>query len=393
MDIQELQKRYAALPQVGALAKIVEDKSAKTVFLDGLLASSAPMAFGSLALKSSPIILFILQDADEAGYFYHDLTQIMGEEHVLFFPSSYRRAVKYGQRDAASEILRTEVLTKITSEFRTQSALYIVSHPEAVAELVVSRKRLDNNTITLKINADHDVDNLCDQLRKLGFHEVEYVYEPGQFALRGSILDVYSFSCEYPYRIDFFGDTIDSIRTFEVENQLSRDKRTEVDIVPELAGMIEDRVPLMSFLPKDTIIAMRDFVFVCDTVDRTFTEGFSQQAILERTEGATEMEQEEIKKSMRKEVQLTSGAEFVRDISGFRLIEMGHRSVRTPDATIRFNISPQPLFHKNFDILHQTLEDFTLRGYGIYILADSRKQNERLKEILLSEERRVKSEE
>ncbi len=393
MDIKDLQKLYAGLPQIGALAKAVEDASVKTVFLDGLLASSAPMVFGSLALKSSQTILFILQDADEAGYFYHDLTQIMGTERVLYFPSSYRRAVKYGQRDAANEILRTEVLTKISTECKVQSALYVVSYPEAVAELVVSRKRLDSKKIELHENQSIDVGDLSDQLHDLGFKEVEYVYEPGQFALRGSILDVFSYSCEYPYRIDFFGDDIDSIRTFEVENQLSRDKRTEIEIVPELAGMTEDRVPLMSFMPKDTVIVTKDFVFVCDTVDKTFKDGFSEQAIMERTEGATEMEQQEILKSMRKEVQLTSGAEFVRDIAAFRLIEIGHRHVKNPDATIRFNISQQPLFHKNFDILHKTIEDFSLQGYRIFILADSQKQNERLKEILLSEERRVKSEE
>ncbi len=251
-----------------------------------------------------------------------------------------------------------------------------------MAELVVSRKRLDSKKIALQENQTIDVGDLTDQLRELGFKEVEYVYEPGQFALRGSILDVFSYSCEYPYRIDFFGDDIDSIRTFEVETQLSRDKRTEIEIVPELAGMTEDRVPLMTFLPKDTLIATKDFVFVCDTVDKTFKDGFSEQAIIERTEGVTEMEQQEILKNMRKEVQLTSGAEFVRDIAAFRLIEIGHRHIKNPDATIRFNISQQPLFHKNFDILHKTLEDFTLRGYGIYILADSQKQNERLKEIL-----------
>ncbi len=389
MDIQELQSLYAKLPQVGALAKVVEDKSAKTVFLDGLLASAAPMVFGSLALKASPTVLFILQDADEAGYFYHDLTQIMGQEQVLFFPSSYRRAVKYGQRDAASEILRTEVLTKISTASEKGGALYVVSYPEAVAELVVSRKRLDSRTIALKVGQTLDVDTLCDQLRELGFSEVEYVYEPGQFALRGSILDVFSFSHEYPFRIDFFGDDIDSIRTFEVESQLSREKREEVEIVPELAQMTEDRVPLTGFLPKDTIIVTRDFVFVCDTVDRTFTEGFSQQAIMERTEGATEMEQEEILKTMRKEVQLTSGAEFVRDISGFRLIEIGHRHVHSPNAVINFNTSPQPLFHKNFDILQQSLEDYLLKGYRIFILADSQKQNERLKEILAAQDKDI----
>ena len=405
---------YATLPQVGALAKILEDSSVKTVFLDGLLASSAPMVFGSLDVKSNNTVLFILQDADEAGYFYHDLTQVMGQESVLFFPSSYRRAVKYGQRDPASEILRTEVLAALNSVqssecgvqrydysqdvasvvpdgnhtsslITNRSSLYIVSFPEAVAELVVSRKRLDSRTLSLAKDTTVDVMEVMRTLREFGFHEVEYVYEPGQFALRGSILDVYSYSCEYPYRVDFFGDDIDSIRTFEVETQLSRDRRDEVRIVPELAGITEDRIPLLSFLPEGTLIVMKDSTYVRDAVERTYQEGFSQQAIVERTEGATEMEQRAIIQQMRKEVQLVSGARFADDVAAFRIIEIGHRPLRQPDATIRFNITAQPLSHKNFDLLTSTFEDYLLRGYRLYILADSKKQNERLKEILSSE--------
>lgn len=387
MDIQELRLLYAGLPQIGALAKTLGDSSVRTVSLDGLLASSAPMVFGSLAKKYSGTFLFILQDADEAGYFYHDLTQMMGGDDVLFFPSSYRRAVKYGQRDAASEILRTEVLARVAAFVPSEAAgtrLYVVSYPEAVAELVVSRKRLDSRTVELRQGQTADVAQVAATLRGFGFCEVDYVYEPGQFALRGSILDVYSYSCEYPYRIDFFGDEIDSIRTFEVDNQLSRDRREQVEIVPELAGQTEDRVPLLSFMPADTVLVMRDYAYVCDAIGRVWQEGFSQQAIAERIGGATEMEQKAILQQMRKEVQLITGKRFAADAAGYRLVEIGHRNVRQPDATIRFDITVQPLFHKNFELLQKSLEDYILRGYRLYILADSRKQNERLKEIFAS---------
>lgn len=377
---------YAKSSQVGALAQAVENVSLKTIFLEGLLSSSAPMVFSGLAEKCSSTLLFILQDADEAGYFYHDLCQIQGDRNVLFFPSSYRRAVKYGQRDAASEILRTEVLARAGDESREaeseRQALSIVTYPEAVAELVISRKQLDSRTLKLRLGQTVSVDSVIVTLREFGFREVDYVYEPGQFALRGSILDVFSYSSEYPFRIDFFGDDIDSVRTFEVENQLSRDKRDTVEIVPELAQLADDRIPFLAFMPKDCILVTKDFHFVRDAVDRTYQEGFTQQAIAERMEGATETEQRDIMNEMRKDVQLVSGPQFTKDAAGFRRIEIGHRPAQQPDASIRFNISRQPLFHKNFDLLKQSLEDLQLKGYRLYILADSAKQTERLKEIL-----------
>ena len=377
MNIQELEKVYAKLPQVSALAQAMGKSSAKSIFLEGLLGSSAPMLFGSLSSKCKNPLLFILQDAEEAGYFYHDLTQLMGNRDVLFFPSSYRRAIKYAQRDAASEILRTEVMARMSSH------LYIVTYPEAVAELVVSKKSLDSRTLVLEKNQTIAVAEIEKTLRDFGFREVDYVYEPGQFALRGSILDVYSFSCEYPYRIDFFGEDIDSIRTFEVEDQLSKEQRDQVEIVPELVT-VDDKVPFLSFVPKDTVLVTKDYLYVRDAIDRIYQEGFSSQARMEQLESATEMERQEIERQMQKESQLITGAQFMADADSFRRIEFGHRPSAQPNATLRFNITVQPLFHKNFDLLKQTFEDYRLKGYQIYILADSQKQNERLREILNS---------
>ena len=402
MNIQELEKVYAKLPQVSALAKTIEKSSVKTIFLEGLLGSSAPMVFGSIASKCNDLsnragicpLLFILQDAEEAGYFYHDLTQLLGDSHVLFFPSSYRRAIKYGQRDAASEILRTEVLARLAAvDSSMTSPLYIVTCPEAVAELVVSKKNLDSRTLVLEKDQTISVAEIEKTLREFGFREVDYVYEPGQFALRGSILDVYSYSCEFPFRIDFFGDDIDSIRTFEVENQLSKDRRDKVEIVPELTTMAEDKVSFLSFVPKDTVLVVKDYLYIRDAIDRAYQDGFSEQARMEQMErlrvgerssgmGATEQEQHEILQQFRRESQLVTGAQWSSEATAFRRIEFGHRPSSQPSATLHFNISVQPLFHKNFDLLAKTFEDYLLQGYQIYICADSQKQNERLKEIL-----------
>ena len=381
MKIQDLLKIYAKSAQVGALADVMGKKSVKTIFLEGLMCSSAPMVFGSLVSKAKlSTTVFILEDAEEAGYFYHDLVQLLDDKRVLFFPSSYRRAIKYGQRDAANEILRTEVLAKL-STLNTQHPTLVVTYPEAVAELVISKKQLDDQTLVLHQGDVLDVDGTIETLRSLGFHEVDYVYEPGQFALRGSILDVYSYSSEFPFRIDLFGDDVDSIRTFEVETQLSKDKREQVEIVPELGLTETEKIPFLSFLPEGTLLVAKDFLYVRDAIDRTYQEGFSQQALTERLEGATEMEEQAIRMEMQKDVQLISGQQFAYDMAGFRRIEIGHRPTGMPDATIAFSISPQPQFHKNFDLLQQSLEQYLADGYRLCILADSQKQLDRLKEI------------
>ena len=385
MNIQELSQLYSHMPQVAALAKVMGDSKSRNIFLDGLLASSSALLFGSLTTKCKTKIMFVMQDADEAGYLYHDLTQILGDKQVLFFPSSYRRAVKYGQKDSANEILRTETLCEIKNEEdnkKKDSSLFIVSYPEAMAELVVSHNSMDSRMLTLAKGDEKPMNDIVSTLRDFGFSEVDYVYEPGQFARRGSILDVFSFSSEYPFRIDFFGDEIDTIRTFEVENQLSKDKCDNATIVPELSQSNEERIPILQFLPKDTFLCMKDFTYVCDIINKVYEEGFSQQALVEMTAGATEMECQEIMNRMRSDIQLVTASTFMRDALDFRMIEMGHKPSRNADTTIRFDIKPQPLFHKNFDLLKKSLEDFQLMGYKVYILADSRKQQERLKEIL-----------
>ncbi len=404
MEIREISNIYSALPQCGAFLKAVNDESVKHLFLKGMVASSAPVFFAAAASrtdndkkgKQKPLTaVFILEDNDEAGYFYHDLTQILGTDNVLFFPSSYRRAVKYGQRDAANEILRTETLSRLSAAHTAGKGkdkpgfLYVVTCPEALSELVVSKRNLDERTISIGVG---DIVNLTDlgrKMRSLGFEEVDYVYEPGQFAMRGSIVDVYSYSSELPFRIDFFGDEVDTIRTFEVADQLSKDSKETVQIVPELAQTVTDKQPFTAMLPEDALLVFKDRLYLCSAIEQIYDNGFSKQAFTERLEGATEMEQEQIMREMRKENNLVSGVEFRKAISGFRFVEMGAHPSGTPQTTITFNISPQPLFHKNFELLAQTLEDFLLQGYRLYILADSEKQTRRLKEIFESDELRA----
>ena len=265
MEILDLVKCFAKHSGANAFGHVWNDESVHTIHLKGLSASATPMLFAALAASDTPwqvpVSLFVLNDLEEAGYFYHDLTQMLGDGQVLFFPSSYKRAIKYGQKDSANEVLRTEVLTRL-SELKIENGklkinstetcgkheshpdgnnyqlstpncpLYIVSYPDALAELVVSQATLTDRSLSLSVGDTIEIPAMEQQLMGEGFERVDYVYEPGQFAVRGSIVDVFSYASEYPYRIDFFGDEVDSIRTFEIESQLSRDKVPHVSIVP-----------------------------------------------------------------------------------------------------------------------------------------------------------------
>lgn len=379
MKFDELVDLYGRLPQAGALLKTLKDQAVRNVVLEGLVGSSVSVLFSSLAKRIGRTVVFILDDADEAGYFYNDLSV----PKAFYFPSAYRRAVKYGQRDAANEISRTETLAAMANQ--GGEPLMIVTSPQAVAELVVSQRHLDERRITLKTSQTIDITQLSHHLRDLGFTEVDYVYEPGQFAMRGSILDVYSYSCELPYRIDFFGDEIDTIRTFSVEDQLSLDRKSQVEIVPELASQETEKVPFLSFLPDDAIIVMKDKRFVLDIIQRTFNDGFSSQAMTERMNGATELEQEQIRMDMSRENVLCKPTVFAEELARFQTVTLAkdvNADKACANATITFHTKPQPLFHKNFDYLRQSFEDALLQGYHIYILADNDKQQQRLRDIL-----------
>ena len=392
MDIQDIKQLYAKAPGTVALCKLLQENRGSNIFLQGQQASATPLLFAAVATEIKQTFLFVLQDADEAGYFYHDLTQVMGTQNVLFFPSSFKRSVKYGQRDSANEILRTEVLARLSArDKQATESLLIISYPEALSELVVSKQHLDERRLSLKTGQQQiDITDIAHKLREYGFQEVDYVYEPGQYSVRGSILDVYSFSCENPFRIDFFGREIDTIRTFEVQDQLSKDKLNEIEIVPELATLTTERVSFLNFLPSNSVMVYKDFAYIRDVIAHVYDEGYSKQAITEQLEGATEIEQKQIIDELNKEKTLLSPSQFAQQAATFRTIEFGIHAGKTSSSAlqketkydiIKFKITPQPLFHKNFDLLVDSLDDYILQGYKLYILADSDKQNQRLKDI------------
>ena len=426
MEIIDLVKRFAGHSGVAAVQKVWSDDSVRTMHFKGLSASAAPMLFAALASAEKPwqvpAALFVLNDLEEAGYFYHDLTQMLGEAQVLFLPSSYKRAIKYGQKDSANEVLRTEVLTRLVASpqpspkergkqaLRTQShsslgrrdvkasvataetlvfqrspaeqalggRLYVVTYPDALAELVVSRDTLNDRSVALAVGDTMEIPKIEATLIGEGFERVDYVYEPGQFAVRGSIIDVFSYASEYPFRIDLFGDEIDSIRTFEIETQLSRDKVEHISIVPNFDGAGEQgQVSFFDFLPDGSALAFQDYFWAHERIEQLEASPNPSQG----GELGSAMSESPLLGRGGGEASLLSSSDFVRKTQSFRRIEFGTKASTTVQATVGFETSPQPLFHKNFELVEQSLTDLIGRGYQLYILTDSAKQAERLKTI------------
>ena len=375
MTLKEVQQLYAAHPCITGLRSMLSDVSVHHIYCGGLQASSASLMASVLAADGSTPLFFILGDQEEAGYFYHDLTQILGDEQVLFFPSSFRRAIKYGQKDAANEVLRTEVLSRLSKG--DCRGLCIVTYPDAVAEKVVSKEELKDKTLTLHLGERVDMKFVTDLLHSLGFEYVDYVYEPGQYAVRGSLIDVFSFSSEYPFRIDFFGDEVDSLRTFEVETQLSKEKLDDIVIVPDLSRALKEQrggmVSVLQSLPEDTLIGMKDFFWLRERIHQVHDEALLPQAVAAREAEETEF--------IELEGKLMDGDEFQMRVLGFRRLEFGIKPTGTPDASLTFNVSLQPLFHKNFDLLAERFSQYLASGYKLFICSDSQKQIDRIRSI------------
>ena len=385
MQISELLSLFTSHPGVSALRHLLSRKTPRRLQLCGLQGSAAPMIFAALAQqkkKQASPWFFILNDEEEAGYFYHDLRQLCGDENVLFFPSSYRRAAKYARRDAANDILRTEVLNRLTTQETTERPLMIVTFPAAITEKVAAKKTLTEQSFTIKEGDTFDLTKLSEKLLELGFRRCDYVYEPGEFAVRGSILDVFSFSSEHPYRIDFFGDDVESLRTFEVQTQLSAERRSEVSIVPDTADSgANTTVDFVEYVPDDSLLIVRDLIFVADTMNQIYKEGFSKQAE-QSLEELPEAEAEELRKKLNRELMLSQGTSLLRRATDLRRVELVTNPDAAAEAVVCFHTSPQPLFHKNFELLREHFDKARAEGNRLFILADSAKQNERLQHIL-----------
>ncbi|WP_350457059.1 transcription-repair coupling factor [Macellibacteroides fermentans] len=366
MEVQELLTMYSAHPQVSALVGLLDDKSCRNLFLKGLNGSGAALTIASLFFKKRGSYVCVLNDQEEAGYFYHDLMQLTNSQDIFFFPSAYRRAIKYGHLDPANEILRTEVLSRLQMP---DLPTVIVTYPDALAEKVIAQADLKQKTLQIGVGDKLDNMFVSDVLDEYGFEQVDYVYEPGQYAMRGSILDVFSFSHEFPYRIDFFGSEVETIRTFEVESQLSKSRLDRIAIVPEMnkSGLIS--TSLLESLSANTILAFGDLEWCKEKIGSIYRE----EPVLGDEESFTSAEQMRLR--------LVPEDEFLRSVLNFRRIAFGAKAAGTPDATVTFSTRPQPIYHKNFDLVSSSFLAFLEEGYTLYILSDVEKQATRIRII------------
>lgn len=366
MTLQELSDRFLSSPRGQALRKALAGRT-RIISVYNLAGSAPAMMLGALPARKVPTVV-VADSLDDAGYMYHDLTRILGEEKVAMFPSGYKRDIKYGQPDAPSQILRTEALNRWHSPKAPQ---YVVTYPEAMAEKVASRETIDDHTIRLATGSEHDLTEIIRWLRDNGFNEVDYVYEPGQFASRGSILDIFGYSSELPLRIDFFGDEIDSIRLFNIETQLSEQKLDHTSITSGIAAENAQGESLLDYVDPSTLFVMRDAGYTVSRIRAIAAEEFSQSAIIagEGDTGAMS--------------QVIDAEEFDRRLATFRQVRFtaGAQPDGEAGATIDFGCTPQIIYHKNFDLIADSFTGFLGEGYTIYILSDSEKQFERLKAI------------
>lgn len=369
MDLSRLRSafalRYTSLGQ--KLKSTKQDLS-----LRGLGGSSIALLISMLSDERS--VLCIMDDADEAGYLYSDLVQLLGQEAVLLFPSAYRRAIKYGHRDEASAILRSMVLSTIAERGKLGSALpIIVTYPEALAEGVMQESEISQEHLAISVGQEISQQAVADKLHEWGFERVDYVYEPGQFAIRGSIFDVYAFASEHPLRLDFFGDEIDSLRSFDVESQLSITRHEHISLVPDLASATGDLVPLQALLGASTLVFASDRHYLADRVGYIWQDSPK----LNDGEGFDTLEQLQ---------RLLIDPEQIREADS-RMCHCYWRN-QARESCIDLGIEAHPALGKDYDTLTLRLAEWTERGYEVYLSAATEEQYKRVSEIIV--ERRPK---
>lgn len=365
MDIKELLSIYAAHPQINAIGLLSDRNEARSILLTGLNGSGGAVTIASLFEQRGGGFLCLMNDLEEAGYFYNDLMQLTGGKQVYFFPSAYHRHIKYGHTDSAAEILRTEVLSMLQAEV---PSFIIVSYPDAVAEKVLSKSFLQENTLAIHAGEKLDPIFVAEVLDTYHFEQTDYVYEPGQYAIRGSIMDIFSFSNEYPYRVDFFGNEVDSIRAFDVETQLSKEKLNEIRVIPEISRYDTASHQLTELLPAGATLVTHDLEWCRERIDSLWEE----EPVNKDGEGFADRE------AMRRK--LVRADDFMQATASLVHIRF-HARPHVTEATIRMDTSPQPLFQKNFERVGESFKQYIADDYTIYLLSDSEKQIERIRAI------------
>ncbi len=352
------------------------DNAQKKTYIKGLDGSALSLAFSQLFKMSSAPFLFIFNDKEEAAYYLNDLEQLVGEKDVLFYPGSYRRPYQIEETDNANVLLRAEVLNRINSQ---KKPAIIITYPDALFEKVVTRKELEKNTLKISLDDTLSLDFLNEVLFEYQFQRVDFVTEPGEFSVRGGIVDVFSFSHDQPYRIEFFGDEVDSIRTFDVETQLSTKTVKKITIVPNVENKFtqEKRESFLKYIASKTVIFCKNTTLLSSRVDRLF----------EKAESTFNTLSKDIKRATPEELFMNSES-LHSQLQNFICI-YGNGSASDSDVPILFPTKPQPSFNKKFDLLIDTLNNNHEQGFKNYIFCASEQQAQRFHDIFEEGEREV----
>lgn len=348
--------------------------SDKALRLKGLSGSSQSLFAASTIQDTSGVHWFIIPEQEESAYFYNDLSHALGEDVVMYFPSAYKRSVVHNEIDESALILRTAVLNQLKKIVADPAKTVVVTYPEALMEKVVTAESLTKNTLELKVGEKITIEFIREVLEEYHFEEVEFVSEPGQFSVRGGIVDIFSYSHHLPYRIDFFGDEVESIRSFEVEDQLSKEKLENITIVPNIQKLVgsEHGDGILNLLLKTTLVWSENLPLCLDKIDEVYKNApeklsaeFSDQKIA-------------------REQVLLGSEDIIAQLKTFRQIEFGKSFQYKNFEQLEFSSAPQPAFNKNFELLSENLNDYKNKGYSLYLLSENPKQIERLRDIFSS---------
>ncbi|RZM23246.1 MAG: transcription-repair coupling factor, partial [Pedobacter sp.] len=375
MNIRELIDKYKTDERIVALAKALNQGKGSKLQLKGLVGSAdATVAVTTYFLLHKPQ-LFILPDREEAAYFLGDLESILDRE-VLLFPSSFRKGFDFTQVDTANVLSRAEVLNELNHH--SEYGKIVVTYPEALAEKVIDRSVLEKNTLEIALNTKLGIDFINEFLIDYDFERTDFVYEPGQFSIRGGIVDIFSFSHDLPYRIEFFGDIVESIRTFEIESQLSVDDVKTLTIIPNVQSkyLTENNISILDYIGKDTQLWFKDVEFTLDIIKAGYKKASELWKALPAKEKTENQDWIDPKYGFTDEKMV---ADILQD---FPVVEFGKQFFYQTDLVFPFDTKPQPSFNKDFNLLIHNIKENEKAGIHNFIFSNSPKQTERLYAIL-----------
>ena len=360
MNFNDILSKYALLPQVRTIIDNIENRNSTNI--EGIKASGKSILLASLFKQTTGKFFVIYEDSETAAYAYNDIVNILGKENIGILPSSYTNHKRRNTIDVSSEILRTDALNILSNN----DSYLVISSPEGISELIINKNNFASQRINIAINDIVSQESIIQSLINFKFEQVEFVYQPGQFSQRGSILDIFSYSNELPYRLDFFGDTIDSIRTFDITKQLSIDNVDKISIFPDIKEQANNLVPIFDYISKDTTIILNNRKYIGDQLDIIY----DKILVNKNTDTHTTILKTNISKYI-----------FKNNLINYCTLDFTARDSNINTSTISFNQSSQPLFHKNFDIVSDVIHKYITDGYTIYICSDSVKQTDRIQSI------------